>query len=34
MEAKFRKEALRLDRESTVKKMNIREAAKKSTKIV
>jgi hypothetical protein len=34
MEAKFRKEALKLDRESTVKKMNIREAAKKASIIV
>jgi hypothetical protein len=30
MEAKFRKEAQKLDRDSTVKKMQIREIAKKT----
>jgi hypothetical protein len=34
MEAKFRKESLKLDRDSMVKKMQIRETAKRSLKVV
>jgi hypothetical protein len=34
LEAKFRKESLKLDRDSTVKKMQIRETAKRTLKVV
>jgi hypothetical protein len=34
MEARFRREALKLDKESTVKKMQIRETAKKAQIVI